>query len=229
MNKKLIFIFLILFFTSNICEAKDSTFVFKIGIGTNLSKWTLPENSTQNFANHGSGWTVDSIYKSNISISPSINLRITKKIVRNASFFVNEKYNYRNLEYDKNSSGWYLGPPSYSTPIYWSEKENHSFFINQFSSSIGLQIEIKHFYFAPVKIDFNYSSFSETIKSSSTISGNNTAYKKKREFQYGAGLYLGYDFELKKLPLFIEYQFATSIFSQDLEQLNHSLTLGVKF
>lgn len=236
MKQQILYVFLFTCFVQNICSAQDSSFTIKVGIGVTCTNWIVPKKNAEYYANHGSNYTQDSSYKTDTYVSPSINVRLEIKLNKaagsesQAAFFIGEKYNYCVREYTFNQSGWSLAPPTYATPVYGSLQTNHKFFIHQFTSSLGLQIHVKRFYFAPIKIDFTYASLSETITSISTSYGQNTEYKKKDELLYGIGSFIGFDFKIKDLNLFTEYQFDYHIVTlEDLEQFNNSLSFGIKF
>lgn len=234
MMQKIILILLCLFICIKKGESKDSTVVFTLSIGANISSWATPTNSHQYIGDHGSNYIIDSSYGNKSNISPSANIGMQKNLKTNSkiktSFFIYEKYYFSSLTYNKNSSGWYLSPPSFTTPTYFNNNENHSLNIHQFSTSIGLKFYVKKFYIAPLKFNANVSSSNEKTTFKSNQSLEKVETKKQNFFLYGFGANAGYNFKLKKLQLFIEYQFDFyKIYSKDLKQLNQSIVLGIIF
>lgn len=232
--RKIILILLCLLLYVKKSESKDSILVFKLSIGGNISSWITPNVSHQYIGNHGSNYTIDSSYGNNSNISPCANIGLQKYLKTNSkiktSFFIYEKYNFSSLTYNKSSSGWQLAPPGFTTPTYFNNNENHSLNIHQFSTSIGLKFHVKKIYISPLKLNINVSSSNEKITLNSSQTEEKVETKKQYFFLYGFGANFGYDFKLKKLPLFIEYQFDfNKIYAKDLKQLNHSFVLGVAF
>ncbi|MBA3706586.1 MAG: hypothetical protein H0W84_12020, partial [Bacteroidetes bacterium] len=71
MKQKLFFVFIFICTTLNISNARDSTLVFKVAVGINVSKWTLPERNTIDRHNgHSSSYSGDSVFKNDIYSSP---------------------------------------------------------------------------------------------------------------------------------------------------------------
>ena len=241
-KQKLIFLFLFVYFTLNICKAKDSTFVFKTAIGTNWCNWLADDLSySENWGGKYYKEQVDSSYSQNKFLSPIAYIKFTKIIHDNISFFISEKYNYSIIEYIYNQTTGSLSIPTW---YYSYKKVNHTFFANQFTSSLGFEIELQHFYLDP-KLEFAYSYFSETIKSTTTYSYKSDKNIEERKgkkdiFSYGCGANLGYNFKIKNLPFFIEYQIdfhtlkdlnQSNFFNTTakLKQLNNSLMVGIRF
>lgn len=204
-----VILLLFLFSKCMICEAKDSTIVFKLALGISYNKISIPEYHN-NKSPYGFG-----IYNESLTIrkksdfSPLLKLDFEKKLNSFLGIKLACSYNFVNYNYlyYKSLSHW-VGPSSNLVFVHDSTISRNYFINNHnFFLGIGPSINYKKLYIIPkVNIIYAYcrSKNEEVYITSETK--KSTLKNTTKNLIYGAGLALGYNFKIKKTSLFFEIE-----------------------